>query len=67
MDLSKSDITEARQDLVVTALSDIEDIQRDAAGWPDADEIAACAGDAVSAINSLNDAINHWLEAHPCP
>lgn len=66
-DLSKADITEARVDLVVTALTDIEDIERDAANWPDSEEIQRTANDAVSAINDLNDAIGRWLEAHPCP
>lgn len=66
-DLSKADITEARQDLVVTALSDIEDIERDAAYWPDAEEIREAASNAGTAINELNEAINRWLEAHPCP
>jgi hypothetical protein len=49
------------QNDVVNAWGDVRDLERDAAKWPDADEIVARANEAVSALDSLNDAINDYL------
>jgi hypothetical protein len=49
------------QNDVINAWGDTQDLEREAATWPDADEIAARANEAVSALDALNDAINDYL------
>lgn len=49
------------QNDVINAWGDTQDLERAAGNWPDADEIAARANEAVSALDALNDAINAYL------
>lgn len=49
------------QNDVINAWGDTRDLERAAGTWPDADEIAARANEAVSALDALNDAINDYL------
>jgi hypothetical protein len=46
---------------LLDAWGDARDLERAAGTWPDADEIAARANEAVSALDALNDAINDYL------
>lgn len=49
------------QNDVVNAWGDTRDLEREAGTWLEADEIAARANEAVSALDALNDAINDYL------
>lgn len=58
------DISEGHQKAVIGAWNDMEDLERDAAQWPDAGDIEGRAADAVAALDALNDVINAYLERH---
>lgn len=48
---------------ISNATQDVEDIERDSAGWPEADEVGALASEARSALEALNDALGNVFEA----
>lgn len=51
----------AYQNDLLNAWGDARDLEREAAKWPGADEIASRANEAVSALEELSDAINTYL------
>jgi len=48
---------------ISNATQDVEDIGRDSAGWPEADEVPRLADEARSALEALNDALGNVFEA----
>jgi hypothetical protein len=47
---------------VINAWGDARDLERSAANWPDAEEIVAQANEAVSALDTLNNTLDRYLE-----
>lgn len=62
LDLIGRDVAEASK-AISNATQDVEDIGRDSLGWPDADDVAALADEARSALEALNDALDRVYEA----
>lgn len=42
---------------------DVERLATEARAWPDADEIAALASEAATALDQLDSALTHYLES----
>jgi cysteinyl-tRNA synthetase len=61
-ELRKTGPLESDSDKVLSALFDVEDVQRAAEGWTDADDIRAALRTAVSALDDLRRDINTWFE-----
>jgi cysteinyl-tRNA synthetase len=64
-ELRKTGPLESDSDTVISALFDVEDIERTAATWQDADDIRATVAVAASALDDLHNAIGAWFERHP--
>jgi hypothetical protein len=62
LELVGRDVAEASRALS-NATQDVEDIERDAAGWPDAGDVPGLASDARSALEALSDALDRVFEA----
>lgn len=62
LELIGRDVAEASK-AISNATQDVEDIGRDCAGWPDADDVPGLADDARSALEALNDALDRVFEA----
>lgn len=64
-ELRKTGPVENDEDTVLSALYDVEDLERDAKQWPDGQEIMDRAGDAAKALDDLHNAVRAWFERHP--
>lgn len=64
-ELRKTGPIEQDADTVVSALFDIEDLERTAASWQDASDIRAAAAVAATALDDLSKAVGAWFERHP--
>jgi hypothetical protein len=62
LELIGRNIAEASK-AVSNATQDVEDIERDSAGWPDAGDVPGLADEARSALEALNDALGRVFEA----
>lgn len=62
LELIGRDVAEASK-AISNATQDVEDIERDAAGWPDADDVPNLASEARSALDALSDALDRVFEA----
>lgn len=54
------DVAEAQR-RVDNALVDVEDLEKDASGWPGASEIESLANDAASAVRELSETLSGYL------
>lgn len=64
-ELRKTGPVESDVDSVVSALFDIEDLERAAASWEDGVGIRAALSVAASALDDLSKALGAWFERHP--
>lgn len=64
-ELRKTGPVESDADSVLNALFDMEDLQRAAESWVDADDIRAAVRTAVSALDDLRSDVNAWFERNP--
>jgi cysteinyl-tRNA synthetase len=64
-ELRKTGPVEEDAQSVIGALCDVEDLERTAASWKNADEIRAAAAVAATALDDLSKAIEAWFERNP--
>lgn len=64
-ELRKTGPVEEDAQSVISALMDVEDVERTAASWRDAAEIRAAAAVAATALDDLHKAVEAWFERNP--